>query len=567
MGAMNSLFDRKMAYGWLMRFVSARWKRLSVVLGLSVFATGLGLVQPWLTKILIDDGIIARHFDAVAWTSLVLVGVALLSLTLGAVTRRLYVTMSGDILFDIRETVFAHLQRLSPEFYTERTSGDLMTRLDGDIAEIQRFATDSLFALVSAIIALVGSLTFLIILNWQLALLAFILLPAQIIYLRFMRPRVEAQTRTLRERTGDITGFFMERLPAIKFIQTQAAEDYEARNLHHLNRTFLGDLVRLQMTSYFTGAVPGFLNTLSTAIVFVTGGYLVINGAMTLGGLIAFSAYLMRATGPVNTFMGLYVAYQRARVSLMRVAELTAEAPAVTDLPDARDVPSDARGELAFQSVSFRYLTRDETVLDRLDAVFPAGAKIGIRGASGVGKSTMIDLIHRFYDPSSGCVTLDGVDIRKYRLGSLRHAIGMVTQDTVLFHQSIAANIRYTSRGATDGQVIDAAQQAGIHDFIESLPQGYETTVGGRGMALSGGQRQRISIARVLLGHPRILILDEATSAVDPETEARIVSAIDRLFAGRTRILISHRAATLAECDDIYDMDQGKLVLCERKTL
>lgn len=555
----NIAIDDQAAFRWLGAFVRQRWRGVALVLAFSVFATALGLAQPWLTKILIDDGLIARRWPVVLEISGALLAVALLSLALGAINRKLYVSLSGEILFEIRESVYRHLQRLSPIFYARHDGGDIMTRLDGDIAEIQRFSTDTLLALVSAVLGLAGSLAFLLFLNWKLSLLAFLLLPGQILFLRRMRPRVEFLTRRLRERTGNITGFFMETLPAMKFVQSMAAEAREADKLKKLNNIFLGDLLRLQMTSYFTGAVPGFMTTLSTAIVFMAGGYLVIAGEMTLGSLIAFSVYLSRATGPVQTFLGLYVAYQRAKVSLMRVMELNAEPPAVEERADAVDLPPDIKGEIRLEGVTFGYAGRAEPVLDQASALFPAGARIGIRGASGVGKSTLIDLLQRMYDPEAGRILLDGADIRDFRLMSLRRAVAVVAQDSVLFRASLLENIRYARPEASLADVSAAARRAGISDFIEDLTEGYETPTGTRGMALSGGQRQRISIARAILLDPLILVLDEATSAVDSETERRIVHEIDDLFATRTRILISHRADLLAGCDIIYELAEGRL--------
>lgn len=559
----NESIDDKAAFRWLAAFVGRRWQGVALVLGFSIFATALGLAQPWLTKILIDDGLIAKRWPVVLEISGILLVVALLSLVSGAMNRKLYVLLSGKILFEIRESVYRHLQRLSPVFYARRDSGDIMTRLDGDIAEIQRFSTDTLLALVSAVLGLAGSLAFLLFLNWKLSLLAFLLLPGQILFLRHMRPRVEMLTRRLRERTGNITGFFMETLPAMKFVQSMAAEAREAARLQSLNHIFLGDLLRLQMTSYFAGAVPGFMTTLSTAIVFMAGGYLVIAGEMTLGALIAFSVYLARATGPVQTFLGLYVAYQRAKVSLMRVVELNAEPPTVEERADATDLPPDAKGEIRLEAVSFGYAGRPEPVLDQASALFPSGSKIGIRGVSGVGKSTLIDLLQRMHDPEAGRILLDGADIRGFRLTSLRRAVAVVAQDTVLFRASLLENIRYARPDATLEEVATAARRAGISDFIEGLTDGYGTETGTRGMALSGGQRQRISIARAILLNPLILVLDEATSAVDSETERRIVSEIDNLFATRTRILISHRADLLADCDIIYELLDGRLMVVE----
>jgi ATP-binding cassette subfamily B protein len=344
-------------------------------------------------------------------------------------------------------------------------------------------------------------------------------------------------------------------------VQSMAAEEREAARLNALNRDFLDGLIRLQMTSYFTGAVPGFMTTLSTAIVFIAGGYFVVSGAMTLGSLIAFSVYLTRATGPVQTFLGLYVSYQRARVSLARVAELMAEQPDVEESPTARDLPAETKGDIRLEEVSFAFGGRGKPVLEAIHAHFPAGAKIGIRGASGVGKSTLIDLLQRIYDPSVGCITLDGIDLKDLKLATLRRTVAVVAQDIQLLRGDIAENIRYARPDASGAEVEAAAKQAGLHEFILTLPEGYKTEAGSRGTALSGGQRQRIAIARAILLEPQVLVLDEATSAVDSDTERQIVDAIDKVFATRTRILISHRADVIEGCDMIFDLKDGKLQL------
>jgi ATP-binding cassette subfamily B protein len=363
----------------------------------------------------------------------------------------------------------------------------------------------------------------------------------------------------VRERSADLSSFLIETLPAMKFIQAVAAETREARRLHGLGERYLADLLRLQLVQLTTSAVPGTLTSWSRAGIFLLGGYWVIEGSWLLGSLIAFSTYLGMATGPVQGLLGLYVAVQRTRVSLERVMELRREVPSVSVPTSPRALPAPLRGELRLERVTFVYPERQEPVLADASATIPAGRKVALSGPSGAGKTTLIDLILRHYDPQDGRILLDGIDLRELDPALLRRHVAVVSQDIVLFRGSLASNIRYARPEASDEQVADAAARAQLAELVAALPQGLDTPVGERGARLSGGQQQRVAIARALLQHPTILILDEATSAVDEATEAEVIAAVDRLFADRTRILISHRASTLAGADCHWHLCHGRL--------
>jgi ATP-binding cassette, subfamily B, bacterial len=544
---------------WLLGYVRPERRRLAVVLVLSAASSGLALAQPYLTKLLIDDGLVAGRVDVIVRVSALIFAAAVAGSGLAALNQWQYVTASARILFALRESIYRHLERLSPAFYARTPTGEILARLDGDVAEIQRFAVDTLLASINAALVLAGALSLLFLLSPLLSLLALALLPAELLFLRRMRPRVETRTRAVRERASAITSFLIETLGAMKLVQSVGAEEREARRLSGLNERFLGDLLRLQMTQYVTGAVPGLLVTLSTAIVFVAGGVLVARGRLSLGSLVAFSAYLARVTAPVQTLLGVYVAARRARVSVERVRELVLEPTAVEPVQHPQALPPSAAGEVRFEGVTFGHTGRTEPILDGVDVVIAAGAKVALAGVSGVGKTTLIDLLQRYYDPTAGRIRLDGVDLRDLDLGELRRHVAVVAQDAILFSGSVADNIRYAAPQASDEAVRAAAAAADLHAFVASLPQGYATEIGPRGATLSGGQRQRIAVARALLQDPLVLVLDEATSAVDAAAQGRILTAIDRLFAGRTRLVISHHAETLVGADRRLELVDGRL--------
>ncbi|MEN5259298.1 ABC transporter ATP-binding protein [Pseudomonas protegens] len=544
------------ALGWLYSFVRPHRLAIGGLLGLSVCASLLVLVQPWLTKLLIDDGLLARDFPRLVLIAALMIGAGLLGTVLSGVNRCLHTRLSGRILFALRDDLYRHLQRLSPSFYGQRRIGDLMSRLDGDVAEIQRFAVDSLFSAVSSVIGLVVALAMLLTLSWQLSLLALVLIPLDVLWLRWMRRKVERDVRQLRERSADMSSFMVETLPVMKFIQSAGQQQREARRLDGLGQGYLQQLLKLQVTEFFTQAVPGTLTSLSRACAFLIGGYWVVQGTWQLGALIAFSTYLGMAVGPVQSLLGLYVAIQRMTVSLGRVMELRGEEPGISN-PEA-PLPVPEQGELHFHAVHFCHPGRGST-LQGIEARIPYGRKVALSGTSGAGKSTLIDLLQRHHDPQSGQVLLGGVDLRQLDLAQLRRRVAVVSQDIVLFRGSLADNLAYSVPDASREAVAEVARLAQLQGLIESLPEGLDSPLGERGQQLSGGQKQRIAIARALLQDPMILVLDEATSAVDEATEREVIEAIDHLFAGRTRILISHRPSTLADAELRFELRDGVL--------
>jgi len=548
----------RQALAWLYGFVRPQRRAIGVLLGLSLGASLLALAQPWLVKTLIDEGLLAKNYQTLWHVAAIMIVAGLLGTVLAGVNRYLHTRLSGRILFALRDDLYRHLQQLSPTFYGRRRTGDILSRLDGDVAEIQRFAVDSLFSAVSAVIGLVGAVALMLMLSWQLSLLLALLVPIEVLWLRWMRRKVEREVRNLRERSADVSSFLVETLPAMKFIQASGQQGREAGRLDQLGQGYMRQLLKVQVTEFFTQAIPGTLTSWCRACAFLVGGWWVIEGTWQLGALIAFSTYMGMAVGPVQSLLGLYVAVQRMAVSLGRVMELKQEAVAVREADTPRPMPQ-GPGELRLEGVHFAHDGRQGAVLDGVHACVPGGLKVAISGASGVGKSTLIDLLQRFYDPDAGRILLDGADLQDLNLAALRQRIAVVSQDIVLFRGTLAQNLAYGAPQASRAELERVVRLAHLETLVDSLPLGLDGLLGERGQQLSGGQKQRIAIARAVLQAPSILVLDEATSAVDEATEREVIAAIDQLFAGRTRILISHRASTLADADLHLQLQGGQL--------
>lgn len=529
------------ALAWLYSFVRPHKMKILGLLLLSLGASAMVLLQPWLTKLLIDDGILAGDFNFLVVIALSMVGAGLFATLLSGLNRYLYTRLSGNILFSLRYALYEHLQTLSPRFYDEWRTGDLFSRIDGDVAEIQRFALDSLFSAVTSIMGLFGAAFLLVSLSWKLSLLVVLIVPLELLWLRYMRKKVERHTRTLRERATDVSAFLVETLPAMKFIQASFREEREVRRLKGAGNTYLGQLLRLQIIEFSTQLVPSTLTTLMRAAAFIIGGYWVIQGDWQLGSLVAFGSYLGMVVGPAQSLLGLYVAIQRMTVSLGRVMELRDTQPLVTSPAEATPIPKATAATIALHEVQFSHPGRRQGVLLQGDMSFPVGKKTVLQGPSGVGKSTLIDLLLRFYDPDKGRITLNGVDLRDLALGELRQTVAVVSQELVLFRGTLAENLRYSAPDASDKELEEVVAQVHLTDLIATMPDGIHSALGERGQQLSGGQKQRIAIARALLQKPQVLILDEATSAIDRSTEQAILHTVDELFGDITRIYITHR--------------------------
>ena len=543
---------------WLAPTLRPQLWSLSALGLLSLCVSSLVLLAPWLTKHLIDDGLISRNGDALLHYALLLFATGVVASVLGGINRYCYTKVSGRVLFSLRQSLFNHLLSLSPAFYARQRTGDILSRLDGDIAEIQRFSIDSLFAGISGVFGILGTSFFLILLSPDLSLMVLALIPIQWLYLRFMRERVQRSVRQVRERSADISAFLVERIPAIKFIQSVGTQTDEQQQLSTRNNHYLSSLLALQLNEFATSAVPSTLTNALRSTIFVIGGYRVIDGSMQVGELIAFITYLGMVMGPVQSLLGVYMAFNRVTVNFERVHWLRSFAPAV-DPNSGNALTETLRGHIRIDQLSFRYPDDEKPVLENLTLDMPAGSRTALCGASGAGKSTLVDLLMRFYDPSAGAIYADGHDLSKVNPITWRQQVALVAQDIVLFRASLYDNLRYCDPDISRQQALDALEAAGLGPTLKRLPAGIDTLVGERGTGLSGGERQRVAIARALLQNPVLLILDEPTSALDTDTEQRVMERIDALFPKTTRLVISHRQAPLAGADQSLRMVDGKL--------
>ena len=545
-------------YRRIFKFILPYWRGLSLVFALSLVSTLLGLAQPYITKLLIDEALLRRNVTALTTVAALMVAVTVLGFALNIFSSYRYVSVSASVLFDMRLAVYEHLQKLSPRFYTRTRLGEIVSRLNNDISEVQRVAADTLLAAVSNVIFLVGSIVIMLMLNWKLFLLSILLIPISLIALKHYRAKLSSNVQRMRERSADIGSFLIETLMGMRLVVSSNTQQSEVDRFRDKNQSFVEALLSMQLVSFFASALPGTVLTLSTALVFLYGGKLVIDGAMTVGGLVAFMAYHMRLLAPVQNLMGLYTSVTTARVSLNRVFEILDATVDVKESPDALELQG-VKGDIQFENVTLKY-DRETVVLDGVSFSIPAGSLCAITGPSGVGKSTIADILLRFYDPQGGSVRLDGQDVREIRLADLRREVVSVEQTAFLFNTTIAENIRYGRRDATLEEITRAAQAAAIDGFIRSLPEGYDTEVGERGQALSAGERQRIGLARAFLRDPSVLVLDEPTASVDSITEQQIAAAINITRRGRTTVVISHRLSLIELADWVIVIDNGKVV-------
>jgi len=542
----------------LLPFLAGFRSKLAIIFLLSFSNTILGLLQPIFTKILIDDVLLPRNLRLLWILSGIMIAVTLVSYVLGAFNRYYYTNVTARVLFNLRQHLFEHLQALPMRFHVRAKVGDLLSRLNSDIAEVQSMLTDTGFSFIANVFTLFAATGFLLWLNWKLFILSLTLVPLQLYGVMKFRPLIVNQTRAVRELNASISSFLVESLSAIRFIKLFVAEKIQHVRLSVLGDAFVKAVTRLEMLSYLGASASTSSTVLGSALVMLYGGYLVIERQMTIGALVAFSAYQARAFNPLQALIDLYLRVQRAGVSVDRIFEFL-------DLPTESDDATgsvrlpEVRGEIEFRHVSFSH-DPAVPILDDLSFKIPAGGRLTIVGPSGAGKTSIVDLMARLIEPGAGSILLDGHDLRALDLAWLRSQLVVTGHQAFVFHAPMIENLRYACPDASQEQVVAAARAAGLHDFISSLPDGYNNPVGEHGATLSDGQRQRISIARALLKDPKILVLDEALSALDVASEAEIRAALERALPGRTVIMITHRVSSIRQDDQVMMLDQGRVL-------
>ncbi len=542
----------------LLPFLAGFRSKLAIIFLLSFSNTILGLLQPIFTKILIDDVLLPRNLRLLWILSGIMIAVTLVSYVLGAFNRYYYTNVTARVLFNLRQHLFEHLQALPMRFHVRAKVGDLLSRLNSDIAEVQSMLTDTGFSFIANVFTLFAATGFLLWLNWKLFILSLTLVPLQLYGVMKFRPLIVNQTRAVRELNASISSFLVESLSAIRFIKLFVAEKIQHVRLSVLGDAFVKAVTRLEMLSYLGASASTSSTVLGSALVMLYGGYLVIERQMTIGALVAFSAYQARAFNPLQALIDLYLRVQRAGVSVDRIFEFL-------DLPTESDDATgsvrlpEVRGEIEFRHVSFSH-DPAVPILDDLSFKIPAGGRLTIVGPSGAGKTSIVDLMARLIEPGAGSILLDGHDLRALDLAWLRSQLVVTGHQAFVFHAPMIENLRYACPDASQEQVVAAARAARLHDFISSLPDGYNNPVGEHGATLSDGQRQRISIARALLKDPKILVLDEALSALDVASEAEIRAAVERALPGRTVIMITHRVSSIRQDDQVMMLDQGRVL-------
>jgi subfamily B ATP-binding cassette protein MsbA len=533
-------------------------RRLAVAILATLGSAGLSLVFPAVIQQVVDSALQERNFDLLNQVTLFLLAIFLLrSVTSFFETYNLNY-IGERIMVDLRTQLYAHLNTLSLGFFVERRVGELVSRMSSDVTMMRTVLTDNINVILQQTAIMVGSIVVMFIINTRLTLFIIALIPILVglgFVFGFYLQRIS--TRIQDELAGS-TVVMEESLQNIREVKSFVREEYEIKRYNDaINRSFKAALQLLRVNSVF-GPFVGFLGFGSIALILWFGGQEVIAERLTGGQLISFLFYGVSVAGSFASLVGLYSNFQKAIGSTKRVFQILDTQPTVQDKPDAKTI-SHVRGELTFNNVYFSYDER-QPVLKNINLKIQEGEILALVGASGAGKSTTFNLIPRFYDPTSGEILLDGIDLRDITQTSLREHIGIVPQETLLFGGTIRENIRYGKLDATEDEIIAAAKAANAHQFITELPDGYDTIVGERGIKLSGGQRQRVAIARAILKNPRILLLDEATSSLDSESEHLIQEALSRLMQNRTTIIIAHRFSTVRGANRIAVLDKGELV-------
>jgi len=541
----------------LLGYVRPYWKPLIVTSILVLVHTGLSLIPPLFQREIVDQVIGARDVSRLGVIIATLIGIqALLQLV---DFGDLYVrhALGERFIFDLRVRMYAHLQRLSLSFFERTSTGELMSRVTNDINALEQFVTHGVALTVVDLLRLLGASAVLLVLDWRLALAVLVPLPVMAFGLRYFNQRVRPIYRRVRDRLGDINARLQDNLTGIRVIQAFEQEEAELARFHDTSERYYWERVQgIRAWSTFFPALR-FVAALGGVLVLGFGARMVVAGQLSLGTLVAFLSYIVSFYEPLRRLTEVDNVFQQAVAAGERIFELLDEEPEIRDAPDAIALGA-IEGDVVFDDVHFRYGDGDE-VLHDVEFHMAPGEVVALVGPSGAGKTSIANLLCRFYDPIHGRVLVDGHDLRRVQVRSLRQRVAVVLQDTFLFNTTVRENLLYGKPDASEDEMVAATKIAYAHDFIEQLPQGYDTEIGERGVKLSGGQKQRLALARAILADPRILILDEATSSVDAEAEYLIQQALDEVMKGRTSLVIAHRLSTIRNAGKIIALEGGRI--------
>lgn len=545
-------------YFRILSYIKPYMGRLLLALLCTCLAAGCNLYLPWIIKDVVDKVLVDKDVMMLYIIAASIVVVFIIRGVFFYGQTYLMSWVGQKVVIDVRGAVFKKMQRLSLSFYDKNKTGTIMSYVTNDVAALQAAMVDKAVELVTESLVLVGSIAAMLWLDWKLTLFTFCTFPIVLWCMNFFGKKIRRNGGHIQACTAELTSILQEVVASARVVKSFVREDYEIKRFDDQNRAnFYANMKNIKLNALLTPTVE-FVAAIGVTIVMWYGGMSVINGNITAGALVAFLVYAVNIANPIKRITRVIASIQQALAAGERVFSILDMEEDIRQLPEAEKLPR-VQGHVEFNNVSFAYNT-EETVISKLSFKVAPGEVVAIVGPSGAGKSTIASLLPRFYDVTEGSIVVDGKDIRKVTLDSLREQVGIVPQETMLFNGSVYDNILYGRLDATREEVIAAAKAANAHDFIMELPEGYDTMLGDRGVNISGGQRQRISIARAILKNPQILILDEATSALDTESERVVQEALDRLMVGRTSFVIAHRLSTIKNADRILVMEKGCLV-------
>ena len=549
-------------YRRLLTYLWPYWKRLLVSVICMLFVSASNLIVPWIIKDMVDDVLMAKN---VQMLYAIIVAILVIFAIRGLTTfghRYLMGYIGQRVITDLRARLFAHLQKLSISYYDKRRTGEIMSNLTNDIQALQTAIVDNFITLVQESAIFLGSFASMIYLQWKLTALCLVIVPLVSFTIKFFGKKLHSSGGVVQERLADVTSMLQETIMGVRIVRSFNRTAHEIERFRAVNESnFKANVKTIQQSSQLTPFVE-FFSALAVVAIIWYGGMSVIDGVMTSGELIAFLIYAINLANPTRRVAEAFGNIQKSLAAADRIFAILDTKPEVAEKVGA-PLLTVGKGRVEFRHVAF-YYEEGNPVLTDVNFTAEPGQTVAIVGPSGSGKTTIANILPRFYDVTGGEVLIDGTDIRDVTIGSLREAIGLVPQDTLLFNTTIKNNILYGRLDATDEEIWAAVRAANAETFIRALPDGIETKVGDRGLMLSGGQRQRIAIARALLKNPAILILDEATSALDTESEKIVQDALDKLMIGRTSFVIAHRLSTIRGADQILVINHG--VIAERGT-